>query len=71
MSFHQCGGNVGDAVNIPIPEWVVAVEQQDPDIFYTDKSGNRDQEYISLGVDNLPLFRGRTPVQVQSDIITL
>lgn len=65
MSFHQCGGNVGDRVNIPLPEWVIAVgEEEDPDIFYTDRSGNRDQEYLSLGVDNLPLFRGRTPIQV-------
>lgn len=22
MSFHECGGNVGDNVNIPLPEWV-------------------------------------------------
>ncbi len=22
MSFHQCGGNVGDNVNIPIPSWI-------------------------------------------------
>ena len=21
MSFHQCGGNVGDSVNFPIPSW--------------------------------------------------
>ncbi|PIN08913.1 Beta-amylase [Handroanthus impetiginosus] len=39
MSFHQCGGNIGDAVYIPIPEWVVAVREKDPDIFYTNRSG--------------------------------
>jgi hypothetical protein len=22
MSFHQCGGNVGDSCNIPIPGWI-------------------------------------------------
>ncbi|KAL2524618.1 Beta-amylase 5 [Abeliophyllum distichum] len=60
MSFHQCGGNVGDAVYIPIPDWVLAVGEQDPDIFYTNRSGTRDKEYLSLGVDNLPLFGGRT-----------
>lgn len=64
MSFHQCGGNVGDAVTIPIPEWVLAVGEEDPDIFYTNRSGNRDPEYLSLGTDNLPIFRGRTPVEV-------
>ncbi|CAA3014367.1 beta-amylase-like [Olea europaea subsp. europaea] len=63
MSFHQCGGNVGDAVYIPIPDWVLAVGEEDPDIFYTNRSGTRDKEYLSLGVDNLPLIGGRTAVQ--------
>lgn len=64
MSFHQCGGNVGDVVFIPIPQWVLDVGDNDPDIFYTNISGNRNQECLSLGVDNLPLFQGRTAVQV-------
>ncbi|CAI9759961.1 unnamed protein product [Fraxinus pennsylvanica] len=67
MSFHQCGGNVGDVVYIPIPDWVLAVGEEDADIFYTNRSGNRDKEYLSLGVDNLPLFGGRTAVQIYSD----
>ncbi|KAI3457248.1 hypothetical protein Pfo_013911 [Paulownia fortunei] len=67
MSFHQCGGNIGDAVYIPIPEWILAVGEKDPDIFYTNRSGNRNQEYLSLGVDNLPLFQGRTAVEMYSD----
>ncbi|KAH6827090.1 beta-amylase 5 [Perilla frutescens var. hirtella] len=67
MSFHQCGGNIGDAVYIPIPEWILAVGKEDPDIFYTNRSGNRDPEYLSTGVDNLPLFQGRTAVEVYSD----
>ncbi|GFQ08252.1 beta-amylase [Phtheirospermum japonicum] len=67
MSFHQCGGNIGDAVYIPIPEWVLDVGTKDPDIFYTNRSGNRNQECLSLGVDNLPLFHGRTAIQMYSD----
>ncbi|KAL3509637.1 hypothetical protein ACH5RR_029038 [Cinchona calisaya] len=67
MSFHECGGNVGDTVNIPIPKWVLEIGQTNPDIFYTNRSGNRDQEYLTLGVDNLPLFGGRTAVQIYSD----
>jgi beta-amylase len=66
MSFHQCGGNVGDVVNIPIPRWVLAVGEKDPDIFYTNRSGIRDKEYLSSGVDDLPLFGGRTAIQVKS-----
>lgn len=25
LSFHACGGNVGDLVQIPLPEWVLQV----------------------------------------------
>ncbi|KAK4437324.1 Beta-amylase [Sesamum alatum] len=67
MSFHQCGGNVGDAVYIPIPDWILAVGEKDPDIFYTNRSGTRNKEYLSLGVDNLPLFQGRTAVEMYRD----
>lgn len=69
MSFHQCGGNVGDTVNIPLPQWVLDVGKTDPDIFYTNRAGNRNTEYLTLGVDNLPLFEGRTAVEIYSDFM--
>lgn len=65
MSFHQCGGNVGDDVYIPIPQWVRDIGEYDPDIFYTNRKGNRNPEYLTLGVDNKPLFHGRTAVEVK------
>jgi len=64
MSFHACGGNVGDAVNIPIPRWVREVGEADPDVFYTSSTGARNQEYLTIGVDDEPLFYGRTAIQV-------
>ncbi|KAL0001755.1 hypothetical protein SO802_015536 [Lithocarpus litseifolius] len=67
MSFHQCGGNVGDVVNIPLPQWVLDIGESDPDVFYTNRSGNRNKEYLSLGVDNEPLFYGRTAVEIYGD----
>ncbi|KAM0840573.1 hypothetical protein ACQ4PT_059566 [Festuca glaucescens] len=67
MSFHQCGGNVGDSCNIPLPSWVLEEVSDNPDIVYTDSSGRRNPEYISLGCDTLPVLKGRTPVQVYSD----
>nr|QBQ34101.1 beta-amylase [Hordeum vulgare]QGJ04017.1 beta-amylase, a-1,4-glucan maltohydrolase [Hordeum vulgare subsp. vulgare] len=70
MSFHQCGGNVGDAVNIPIPQWVRDVGTRDPNIFYTDGHGTRNIEYLTLGVDNQPLFHGRSAVQMYADYMT-
>eukprot|EP00698_Gefionella_okellyi_P012059 TRINITY_DN3220_c0_g1_i2.p1 TRINITY_DN3220_c0_g1~~TRINITY_DN3220_c0_g1_i2.p1 ORF type:complete len:415 (-),score=75.70 TRINITY_DN3220_c0_g1_i2:1163-2407(-) len=61
MSFHQCGGNVGDACDIPLPSWVLDAAPAN-EIFYTDQWGHSDSEYISLGADNLPLIHGRTPI---------
>lgn len=69
MSFHQCGGNVGDSVTIPLPKWVVEEIDRDPDLAYTDQWGRRNYEYISLGCDTLPVLKGRTPVQCYSDFM--
>ncbi|PON47157.1 Glycoside hydrolase [Parasponia andersonii] len=67
MSFHQCGGNVGDSCSIPLPPWVLEEISKNPDLVYKDRSGRRNPEYISLGCDSLPVLRGRTPIQVYSD----
>lgn len=64
MSFHQCGGNIGDAVNISLPRWILEIGEDDPDIFYTNRAGTRNREYLTISVDNRPLFKGRTAVQV-------
>ncbi|KAG6664598.1 beta-amylase 1, chloroplastic-like [Carya illinoinensis] len=69
MSFHQCGGNVGDSVTIPLPNWAVEEIDRDPDLAYTDQWGRRNHEYVSLGCDNLPVLKGRTPVQCYGDFM--
>ncbi|KAK7335554.1 hypothetical protein VNO80_27460 [Phaseolus coccineus] len=67
MSFHQCGGNVGDSVSISLPKWVLKVGKTNPDIFYTNYKGIRNKECLSLGVDNQPLFHGRSPIELYTD----
>ncbi|XWS49636.1 hypothetical protein CRYUN_Cryun12cG0020200 [Craigia yunnanensis] len=67
MSFHQCGGNVGDSCSIPLPPWVLEAISKNPDLVYTDRSGRRNPEYISLGCDSIPVLRGRTPIQAYTD----
>ncbi|KAH0648549.1 hypothetical protein KY285_033797 [Solanum tuberosum] len=67
MSFHQCGGNVGDSCSIPLPPWVLEEISKNPDLVYTDRSGRRNPEYLSLGCDMLPVLKGRTPIQVYTD----
>eukprot|EP00741_Cyanophora_paradoxa_P023305 tig00000254_g22512.t1 len=70
-SFHKCGGNVGDQVTIPLPPWVVEVGKKNPDIFYCDQDGRYNDEYISLGADNEPLFppNNRTAIQCYADFL--
>eukprot|EP00295_Goniomonas_pacifica_P040137 CAMPEP_0175994744 /NCGR_PEP_ID=MMETSP0108-20121206/54757_1 /TAXON_ID=195067 ORGANISM="Goniomonas pacifica, Strain CCMP1869" /NCGR_SAMPLE_ID=MMETSP0108 /ASSEMBLY_ACC=CAM_ASM_000204 /LENGTH=452 /DNA_ID=CAMNT_0017326811 /DNA_START=1 /DNA_END=1359 /DNA_ORIENTATION=+ len=67
LSFHKCGGNVGDKCNVPLPSWVLSVASENSDVLYKDQDGNLDDEYISLWADNLQLFQGRTAVQLYSD----
>ncbi|KAL5708680.1 beta-amylase [Ranunculus cassubicifolius] len=69
MSFHKCGGNVGDSVSIPLPRWATEEMEKDPDLAYTDQWGRRNFEYISLGADTLPALKGRTPIQCYADFM--
>lgn len=67
LSFHSCGGNIGDSVNIPLPEWVLTAGQTHS-FWFTDRAGNLDTEYISFGADHEPVLPGadgarpRTPL---------
>jgi hypothetical protein len=69
MSFHACGGNVGDSCLVSLPYWVLQEAEKNPEVLYTDQNGNRNGEYLSLGVDCLPLFEGRSPVQIYHDFM--
>lgn len=69
LSFHQCGGNVGDKCFIPLPKWIHEVGERNSDIFFKDIHDNVDLEYVSWGVDDEPLFHGRTMLQVYRDFM--
>ena len=45
------------------------VGESNPDIFYTDKSGHRNRECLSLGCDLLPIFADRTPIAIYRDFV--
>lgn len=64
MSFHECGGNIGDDVHIPLPQWVMEIGQSNPDIYFTDKEGRHNFECLTWGVDKERVLRGRTAVEV-------
>ncbi|KAL2460691.1 Beta-amylase 7 [Abeliophyllum distichum] len=67
MSFHECGGNVGDDVCIPLPHWVAEIGRGNPNIFFTDRAGRRNPECLSWGVDKERVLRGRTAIEVYFD----
>ncbi|XP_022156129.1 beta-amylase 7-like isoform X2 [Momordica charantia] len=67
LSFHECGGNVGDEVCIPLPHWVAEIGRSNPDIFFTDREGRRNPECLSWGVDKERVLRGRTGLEVYFD----
>ena len=65
MSFHQCGGNVGDDAYIPLPQWVREVGKENPDIFFTNCKSKRNPECLSWGVDEERVLGGRTALEVR------
>lgn len=70
MSFHQCGGNIGDSVTIPLPDWVLTAATREG-LLFTDAAGWANPECLSLAADHvafLPSAKGdddapRTAVQ--------
>lgn len=57
LSFHQCGGNVGDECDIPIPGWIWNryKDKKIPpeDLKYESEKGNMSVETVSLWMDDV------------------
>jgi beta-amylase len=73
MSFHQCGGNVGDTCDVKLPSWATGAAPTN-EIFYTDREGHSDEEYLSLSADTVKVFPTRyggkrTGLDVYSDFM--
>lgn len=68
MSFHQCGGNVGDDVFIPLPAWVLRVGKENPDIFFTNRAGVRNPESLTFGIDDEAVLDSRTALEVVASL---
>ena len=70
MSFHECGGNVNDKGEIPLPKIVLDIANRNKNRpFYCDKKGNYNEEYLSLGADNEPIFEGKTPLDLYENFM--
>lgn len=64
MSFHECGGKVGDDMCIPLPQWVAEIGRSNPNIYFTDSEGRCNPECLSWGVDKERVLLGRTALEV-------
>jgi beta-amylase len=62
LSFHQCGGNVGDACSIPLPPWLWTkyvgktlngMKINDTDSQYKSERGHLSREIVQLWADPL------------------
>jgi len=47
LSTHACGGNVGDNVNIPLPDWVWAKRKNGALVQFVSEAGNANSDYVS------------------------
>lgn len=61
LSLHQCGGNVGDTSNVPIPAWIwaklaakAAASSADA-VKFVSEQGNSSAEYVSFWATHLAL----------------
>lgn len=54
---------------IPLPEWILEDSRVNPDVYYTDKAGGRNTECLTLGVNNVPVLRGCTAVDLYSSFM--
>ncbi|NNN05788.1 MAG: family 14 glycosylhydrolase [Elusimicrobia bacterium] len=48
LSFHRCGGNVGDNCNQPVPSWVWKSATNPDDMKFVDEKGFVDDEYVAF-----------------------
>jgi len=61
-SFHQCGGNIDDTCDIPLPPFVRNTEG----IWYQDVDQRENREYVSLFADDAAVGN-RTTLELYSD----
>lgn len=70
LSFHSnmhSSSRVKGGVSLPL--WIVEIGDLNKDIYYRDQNGFSNDDYLTLGVDELPLFCGRTALQCYEDFM--
>ncbi|XP_009346548.2 inactive beta-amylase 4, chloroplastic-like isoform X1 [Pyrus x bretschneideri] len=71
LSFHS---NVNSSSSrkggVSLPLWIVEIGDQNKHIYYRDQKGFSNDDYLTLGVDHVPLFCGRTALQCYEDFMS-
>ncbi|XP_071702605.1 inactive beta-amylase 4, chloroplastic [Rutidosis leptorrhynchoides] len=70
LSFHSNVHLSSRVQGITLPQWILEIGRQNKDIYYRDHNGVPNADYLTLGVDNIPLFSGRTALQCYEDFIS-
>uniref|UniRef100_A0A7N0V802 Beta-amylase n=1 Tax=Kalanchoe fedtschenkoi TaxID=63787 RepID=A0A7N0V802_KALFE len=69
MAFHDYGIDDSGNVLIPLPQWVLDIGRENPDIFFTDRKGERNMECLTLGIDKERALNKRTGIEVYYDFM--
>ncbi|KAH9330641.1 hypothetical protein KI387_002749, partial [Taxus chinensis] len=70
LSFHACLYPFSSPMtNIGLPLWVAEIGNMNKDIYFRDRHGYSNDEYLSIGVDQMPVFYGRTAVECYEDFM--
>nr|AOQ26239.1 BAM8 [Actinidia deliciosa] len=69
VAFHEFGGSDSRDVLISLPQWVLEIGKENPDIFFTDREGRRNTECLSWGIDKERVLKGRTGIEVYFDFM--
>uniref|UniRef100_A0A2N9HI91 Beta-amylase n=1 Tax=Fagus sylvatica TaxID=28930 RepID=A0A2N9HI91_FAGSY len=70
LSFHSNRhASSSGSGGVSLPLWILEIGEHNKDIYYRDQHGFSNDDYLTLGVDQLPLFCGRTALQCYEDYL--
>ncbi|GAB4845958.1 Inactive beta-amylase 4, chloroplastic [Ancistrocladus abbreviatus] len=70
LSFHSNVHSASEGKGgVRLPLWIQQIGSLNKDIYYQDQNGFSNDDYLTLGVDEVPLFCGRTALQCYEDFI--
>ncbi|KAF8409738.1 hypothetical protein HHK36_005817 [Tetracentron sinense] len=70
LSFHSSMlSSPNEKGGVSLPLWILEIGYLNKDIYYRDRNGFSNDDYLTLGVDRIPLFCGRTALQCYEDLM--